>query len=213
MGQQAQVFPVDVELGRAGEGQAGHVVHPVKGVGVQLAGPVRNAGIAGELVGPLHAPQQVRHPEAGPLGEGPLVDGPGDVGEIAQHEGQHPLIPGDFLVLGQHLEHDVAGPVVLLGGIGAEIALLVLAIQRPIDEAAAQLHLFPILQIVGQRHEPVQIIGGPLPTLTAAAQPAGIAAHAVPQAVQPPAEAVHLDLQLVLQPALRLDAGQAQPLQ
>ena len=202
------LVPGDQLAQRAHEREDAEVRGPVQRLPLQLFKQLEQEFLAGQVVQPddrLHVLRAAGHR---PVVEGLFVQRRVLILEIAEHELGHAAVAGRGEVLHEHLQHDHARPPVLVA-LRAEEAVLALTGERPLDILHADaLELF-VLQLPGQRHQAVQIIGGALPGVAIPAAP-GAVLHVVPKRVQLAGQAVSGRHQLLQQPAARTNRAQRQ---
>ena len=135
-------------------------------------------------------------------------DGAGLVGEELLEGRDHARIAGRFLILRQDLEHDHVRPPVLIL-LGSEEAVLALVVERPVDPFAGLADQFGVVEQVGQRNQPIEVIRTALPAFALAAEPRAVGGEVGPELVDVPGQSVALDFELLQQPAGRLDRARA----
>ena len=196
------ILPVIIKIRAPHKGKIREQIRPVQRLPPDEIHQIQNFLRRFLFIIPPQTVQQIPGPGPAPLGQRTEWQLLFQITHIARKQPQHPGVPTDFLVLDQHLQHHKPGPVILPAGDRAEIAVLHGTFQRPLHKTQGNFIMLLISQVKRQRQKPVQIVGPSLPVFPGAAQPAGIASHAVPTLIQFPRHALHLNLQLPGQPAL-----------
>jgi hypothetical protein len=79
--------------------------------------------------------------------------------------------------------------------------------ERPVDPLLGLSDKFGVVEEISEGHQPIEVIRPALPALASAAEPRAIRAQIGPELFEMAGQASGLNLQLVSQPAARLDRG------
>ena len=115
---------------------------------------------------------------------------------VALHQRQHAFVPGGFMVLRKHFEHDHARPPIVVAR-GTDHAIRLLMRERPLNPLLRLLLQRAVVQLIGQRHQSVEIVGTALPTLAFAAEPSAGGTDIGPDLFEVSGEPIGLDPELI----------------
>jgi len=141
----------------------------------------------------------------------------GLVVEVVGQKGQHPAIGGGFVVVHEGVQHGHPRPPVVVAGRPEEAEIGIggvadLALEGPIDPLLGLQLQAGVVESVGQGHQPLDVVGGPLPVgvRRASPEPGGVAAQLRVDGLRIAGESIPLQLQLLQQPAVGADGTQGQ---
>ena len=144
-----------------------------------------------------------------PFLQRPLVEMLGLIGEVFREQRNHARVARSLLELRESFEHDVIRPPVLIFR-GADPALGLLVVQRPVHPFPDFANQNRILGEIRQWNQAVQKVRSALPTLAAASQPSAVGSEVRPEFINVPAEPAGLNPQLFEQPAFWHDGSERQ---
>jgi len=128
--------------------------------------------------------------------------------KVAGQHLEHPRVTGGFVILNQGLQRHRDGPMVPRY---REDAIRLACCQQPLQERFGFRLECIVIEAVGQRNEPVQVVWPALRVILRriAAAPRGIA-DGIPALIQVPGQAVGLCPHLILQPTAGSDGAKRQ---
>ena len=196
---------------------------PVPALVVEEMGELDEFRIAGAVVEPENAEDVILPAKFAPVAQGARGQGGELEMEVTGHEREDAGVTGGFVVLGEYLEHDHAGPPIdggfdgtggarLGSGQGTELAAVgairLLVGEGPLDEPLRLGFERGVVELYGEGVKAVDIVRAALEGLAGAAEPSAGRADVGPDLVEVAGEAVGLNLELGAEPAGGADGSE-----
>ncbi len=159
--------------------------------------------LAGAVVEPVKDLDLIRRARLGPLAQGPRGQVGLEVAGVAGEGLDRARVARGPVVVAQDPACDHARPPVGVGG-RADLPVLALVVQEPLDPGAG---LSPE-PLVGEAHEPAEVVGPLLPVLAGPAAPGALGSEVGKNLLGMAGQAVRLTLELAGQPAAGPDRAE-----